>query len=115
MTIGPLVIEILLVFNVLGGGDNILVHILISTHLLGSNIGSDESPHPTLALNSLFMIIGLLVIEVLLVFVVLGVDNILVRILITTHLFDTILGSEEDHMSYACSWPSVCDESTTSC
>ena len=90
-------------------------HILISTHPFGSILGLDKSPHPMLALYPLFMMIGLLVIEILSVFVVLGEDNILVHILITTHPFDTILGSEEGPMSYACSWPPVRDELTTSC
>ena len=70
-------------------------HILISTHPFGSILGLDKSPHPMLALYPLFMMIGPLVIEILSVFVVLGEDNILVHILITTHPFDLILGSEE--------------------
>ena len=72
-----------------------MVHILISTHPFGSILGSDESPHPTLALNPLFVTIGPLVIKILSVFVVLGEDNILVHILISTHLFGSNLGSEE--------------------
>ena len=48
-----------------------------------------------LALSPLFVMIQQLLIETLLVFVVLGEDNILVHILITTHPFDLILGSEE--------------------
>ena len=80
-----------------------MVHILISTHPFGSILGSDESPHPTLALNPLFVTIGPLVIKILSVFVVLREDNILVHTLITTHPFDMILGSEEGPMSYACS------------
>ena len=112
--IGPLVIKILSVFDVPGGGQH-LVHILISTHPFGPIIGSDKSPHPMLALDFLFMTIRLLVIEILSVFVVLGEDNILVHILITTHLFNTILGSEEGPMSYTCSQLHVCDELSTSC
>ena len=48
-----------------------------------------------LALNPLFMTIRLLDIKILLVFVLLGEDDLLVHIFITTHLFDLILGSEE--------------------
>ena len=87
MMIGPLVIKILLVFNVLGE-DNILVHILISTHLFGSVLGSDELPYPMLALDPLFVMSQQLVVEISLVFIVLEEDNALVRILITTHLFN---------------------------
>ena len=68
-----------------------------------------------LALDPLFVTIGLLVIEILSVFVVLGEDNILVHILITTHPFNMNLGSEEGPMSYTCSWSPVRDELTTSC
>ena len=92
------------------GEDDILVCILITTYLFGSILSSDESPHPTFALDSLFMMIGLLVIEILLVFAVLGEDTILVCILMTTHLFNMILGSEKGPMSYTFSQPPVHDE-----
>ena len=52
--------------------DDILVHILITTHPFGSILGSEEGPYPTLALNTLFMMIQSLVIEILSVFIVLG-------------------------------------------
>ena len=97
------------------GEDDILVHILIITYPFGSILSSEEGPHPMLALDPLFVTIGPLVIEILLGFVVLGEDIILVNILITTHPFNTILGSEAGHMSYACSRSPVHDESTTSC
>ena len=94
MMIWPLVIKISSVFDVLGE-DDILVCISITTHLFGSILGSEEGQHPMLALNSLFMMIRPLDIKILLVYIVLGEDDILVCISITTHLFDLILGSEE--------------------
>ena len=97
------------------GEDNILVCIFIITYLFGSILSSEKYPHPTLALDPLFVTIGLLVVEILSVFVVLGEGNILVCILITTHPFDMILGSEECPMSYTFSRPPVHDELTTSC
>ena len=54
------------------GEDNILVCILITTYLFGSILSSEEHPHPMLALDPLFMMIGPLVIKILLVFNVLG-------------------------------------------
>ena len=54
--IQQLVIETLLVFVVLGE-DNILVHILITTHPFDLILGSEEGPHPTLALDPLFVTI----------------------------------------------------------
>ena len=41
----------------MSGEDNGLVHILINTHLFGSFLGSEEGPHPTLALKPLFVTI----------------------------------------------------------
>ena len=82
-----------MVFVVLG--EHILVCVPITNHQFGLILGSEGGPHPTLAPDPLFMTIWLLVIEILLVFVVLGGDDILVCIFITTHLFDLIPGSEE--------------------
>ena len=62
-----------------------------------------------LALGPLFVMIQPLIINILSVFILLGEDNILVCILITTHLFDSILGSKEGPMSYAFSQPPVHD------
>ena len=65
-----LVVKISLVFVILEE-DNALVHILITTHPSDSNLGSEESPHPMLSLDPLFMMIQPLVIEILPVSVVL--------------------------------------------
>ena len=46
--------------------------ILITTHPFGSILGSEEGPHHMLALNPLFMTIGLLVTKILSVFYALG-------------------------------------------
>ena len=51
--------------------DNALVHILIATHSFDSILGSEESPHPILSFDPLFVTIRPLVIEILPVFVVL--------------------------------------------
>ena len=48
-----------------------------------------------LALDPLFVMSQQLVVEISLIFIVLEEDNALVHILITTHPFDLILGSEE--------------------
>ena len=77
------------------GESDVLVCITITTHLFSSILGSEEGPHSTLALGPLCVMIWPVVIEILPVFIVLGEDNILVCILITTHPFDLILGSEE--------------------
>ena len=53
------------------GEDNILVCILITTYLFGSILSLEEHPHPTFALDPLFMMIRPLVIEILPVSVVL--------------------------------------------
>ena len=71
-----LVVEISLVFIVLEE-DNTLVCILITTCPFDSILGSEESPHPILSLDPLFVMIQPLVIEILPVSVVLlGGDNI---------------------------------------
>ena len=59
------------------GEDDILVCILITTYPFGSILSLEEHPHPTLALDPMFVMIGLLIIEILSGFVVLGEDNIL--------------------------------------
>ena len=63
LSLGPLfvmsqqlVVEISLVFVILEE-DNAWVHILITTHPFDSILGSEESPHPMLSLNPLFVTI----------------------------------------------------------
>ena len=96
------------------GEDDIWVYILITTYPFGSILSSEEHPYPTLALDPMFVMIGPLVIEILLVFDVLGGGQ---HFGTYPHKHSsTWLNSclRRKPMSYACSWSPVCNNWTAS-